>query len=370
MTTKHLGGLALLIACACGTAPGTNTDSLSAQLVLDPASNNTFAYLRSNVTGWDADAATAMERTTPGEYEKTFVVNQQWMVDNGLPLSITLTNQENGWGSTNESVTDPDAISTPNSTINQPASLVEGHSSFYFKVPAQGEYTISIDLDNLTYVVSDGSGPAVMPGDVNGDGSLTAVDFGWVGLYLAGNAPTGFIQAAADVNCDGQITKYDEIRLTWAVVGAVSVTTCPQTAAPPGDVNGDGDIDIVDALAVAQYVEGMDPSPFDVGSADADCDGVVSADDAARIAEVSQTGEALYCPLGDVDGDGDVNAVNNQLLELHLAGNTEEPFSPLGADTSCDGQVDELDLELLKMSQSLGARLTCGGSTRTRPRCG
>ena len=51
-----------------------------------------------------------------------------------------------------------------------------------------------------------------------------------------------------------------------------------------GDADGDGDVDIVDALQVARYDAGLGPSPFDEGSADADCDTDIDIIDALQIA--------------------------------------------------------------------------------------
>ena len=52
-----------------------------------------------------------------------------------------------------------------------------------------------------------------------------------------------------------------------------------------GDVNTDGQVNIVDALIVAQYYVGLDPSPFDADAADTNCDGSVNIVDALLIAQ-------------------------------------------------------------------------------------
>ena len=46
----------------------------------------------------------------------------------------------------------------------------------------------------------------------------------------------------------------------------------------------DGTVDIVDALLVAQYYVGLNPSPFNQDAADANCDGNVDIIDALLIA--------------------------------------------------------------------------------------
>ena len=62
-------------------------------------------------------------------------------------------------------------------------------------------------------------------------------------------------------------------------------TPAPTSAGNLGDVNNDGMIDIVDALLVAQYYVGLNPSNFDQSKADTNCDGNVDIVDALLIAQ-------------------------------------------------------------------------------------
>jgi hypothetical protein len=52
-----------------------------------------------------------------------------------------------------------------------------------------------------------------------------------------------------------------------------------------GDVNNNGVVDIVDALLVAQYYVGLNPSNFDQSKADANCNGTIDIVDALLIAQ-------------------------------------------------------------------------------------
>lgn len=52
-----------------------------------------------------------------------------------------------------------------------------------------------------------------------------------------------------------------------------------------GDVNDDGNVDIIDALLVAQFYVGLNPSPFNQNAADTNCDGSVDIIDALLIAQ-------------------------------------------------------------------------------------
>ncbi|MBN2440689.1 MAG: hypothetical protein JXJ04_05070, partial [Spirochaetales bacterium] len=72
----------------------------------------------------------------------------------------------------------------------------------------------------------------------------------------------------------------------------VTPTPVPTAAPTPtqtdplrGDVDGDGTIDIIDALVVAQYSVNLDPSPFIPGNADVDCNGNIDIVDALLIAQ-------------------------------------------------------------------------------------
>lgn len=65
----------------------------------------------------------------------------------------------------------------------------------------------------------------------------------------------------------------------------------------PGDVNGDGTVDIVDALLAAQYYVGLDPPNFNADAADVNCDGTVDIVDALIIAQfyVGLISQLDYC---------------------------------------------------------------------------
>jgi len=52
-----------------------------------------------------------------------------------------------------------------------------------------------------------------------------------------------------------------------------------------GDVNSDGSINIVDALLIAQYYVGLNPSDFDISAADTNCDSSVNIVDALLVAQ-------------------------------------------------------------------------------------
>ena len=69
-------------------------------------------------------------------------------------------------------------------------------------------------------------------------------------------------------------------------------------AAPCGDVNSDGSIDIVDALLIAQYYVGLNPSNFDSTAADVNGDGSIDIVDALLVAQL-YVGLLNEFPCGD-----------------------------------------------------------------------
>ncbi|MBN2441184.1 MAG: hypothetical protein JXJ04_07550 [Spirochaetales bacterium] len=71
-----------------------------------------------------------------------------------------------------------------------------------------------------------------------------------------------------------------------ALLSGTTPTAAPTTPGDPiGDVNGNGSIDIVDALLIAQYYVGLEPSPFIQGVADVNCSGDIDIIDALLVAQ-------------------------------------------------------------------------------------
>jgi hypothetical protein len=64
-----------------------------------------------------------------------------------------------------------------------------------------------------------------------------------------------------------------------------TATSTPAPTVDLGDANGDGAIDIVDALLIAQYYVGLDPAGFIPGNADTNCDGSIDIVDALLVAQ-------------------------------------------------------------------------------------
>ena len=146
-----------------------------------------------------------------------------------------------------------------------------------------------------------------------------------------------------------------------------SATTTEQVHEPVpdaavGDVDGNGEVTIVDAVRIQQYLAGIDPGPFDEALADVDRDGTVGIVDAVL---VQQTLAGLRSPgnatVGVVDTPATVSAgeplnvsaaVDNtggtgtiQIVEYRLAatesGLTENATERVGVvDLPADGSTD------------------------------
>jgi hypothetical protein len=73
-----------------------------------------------------------------------------------------------------------------------------------------------------------------------------------------------------------------------AATPAPTVPPAPTPTTPVsdlGDVNGDGTVDIVDALLTAQYFVGLNPANFNAANGDVNCDGSIDIVDALLIAQ-------------------------------------------------------------------------------------
>jgi len=66
---------------------------------------------------------------------------------------------------------------------------------------------------------------------------------------------------------------------------STSTTTTTSTQVNRGDVNQDNAINVVDALLIAQYYVGLNPSNFNSAYADTDCNGTITIVDALLIAQ-------------------------------------------------------------------------------------
>jgi hypothetical protein len=102
---------------------------------------------------------------------------------------------------------------------------------------------------------------------------------GAVGTFYEGAITTGYSTDAIDNAIQENIIA--------AGYGSGTGPASTPTIAPGslGDTNGDGSIDIVDALLIAQYYVDLNPSGFIPGNADTNCDGAIGILDALLVAQ-------------------------------------------------------------------------------------
>jgi hypothetical protein len=122
---------------------------------------------------------------------------------------------------------------------------------------------------------------------VNGSevGRNSSMTLGPADLGSMVNSYIGKSQFASDPYLNGSVDKF---YIYNRALSASEVTTLASTkpgASTKGDVNSSGAIDIVDALVVAQYYVGLNPSNFNSAVADVNCSGSIDIVDALLIAQ-------------------------------------------------------------------------------------
>ena len=125
---------------------------------------------------------------------------------------------------------------------------------------------------------------AVIPGkltvagfDVTGKGPgsrLHVLDIAWEGVADGTTTLDLYVDSIIDSN-------QNSLGIRQGIDGTIIVTSCLL----PGDVNGDGQVNIVDALLIAQDYVGLNPPNFDRDCADVDCNGIITILDALLIAQ-------------------------------------------------------------------------------------
>ncbi len=94
------------------------------------------------------------------------------------------------------------------------------------------------------------------------------------GQITVSASSNGLSSASASVQASG-----------GAVTPEPTAAPTPTPAVNRGDANGNGTVDIVDALLIAQYYVGLNPSGFVASNADANCSGTIDIVDALLVAQ-------------------------------------------------------------------------------------
>lgn len=163
-----------------------------------------------------------------------------------------------------------------------------------------------------------------------------------------------------DVNQDGQVTAEDANMVRDYVLGKYSLTKSQCVAA---DVNGDNEIDSLDYTILNKYIlKQSDSLPLGntkkVIYGDLDDNGVVDSNDSYLMNGIIQgkVSPNFYQTLvSDVNGDNKINSTDYELIEKRVMGgipyfDTEVENKILYGDVNGDGDITEADANLLRQN--------------------
>jgi hypothetical protein len=100
------------------------------------------------------------------------------------------------------------------------------------------------------------------------------------GTFYEGAIVSGYPSDATDNSIQDNI-----VAAGYGSSATPAPTAAPTPGGTPGDANGNGTIDIVDALLIAQYYVGLNPSGFVAENADVNCNGTIDIVDALLVAQ-------------------------------------------------------------------------------------
>jgi hypothetical protein len=133
--------------------------------------------------------------------------------------------------------------------------------------------------DGFVAAVNANSSGIIKISGFDTSGSGPGSDLHVITVHWAALSYTGDCTLDLEINDLGD-ENTDTIGSPRAIDGHVTITDVAL-----GDVNGDGAIDIIDALRIAQYYVGLDPADFNAGAADTNCNGSIDIVDALLVAQ-------------------------------------------------------------------------------------
>jgi len=149
-----------------------------------------------------------------------------------------------------------------------------GSGSVFFNPSVSGGFDpdgMTIDEKGNLYLTGRGGFRIVSPAGVQLDFIAIAEQ--------ASNIEFGGIQGTTlYITCKNKV---------YSIETTVHGARWQQTTIQKGDVNGDGTINIVDALMIAQYSIGIQPANFNTQAADVNCSGAIDIIDALMTAQFS-----------------------------------------------------------------------------------
>lgn len=153
-----------------GTAASAVTASCNSMGPGSPCPDSYF-YLMCNSTGFTPDATTQLRPVGAGQYQLTYSVTQDWMVNNDH-CRVVETNQLNGWGTQNQGYS-----LMPVSTLTVPSgSYLGADGSFLVTYPAMGAFTATVTWGNQPGIAIASAAPSTLWEPVlNPAGHITSI---------------------------------------------------------------------------------------------------------------------------------------------------------------------------------------------------
>ena len=137
-----------------------------------------------------------------------------------------------------------------------------------------------------------------------------------------GSCPNVCEAIAGDVNDDGQVNVSDQVALADFLFRGTRTEVCTLLA----DVNGDEDVDLSDFIYLHQFLWQGGPVPVDsLMAGDVNADGDVDISDLFSLTSWYRTGRQEICEAGaDVNGDCQIDITDVRRLGSYLYGNGRE----------------------------------------------
>jgi hypothetical protein len=196
-----------------------------------------------------------------------------------------------------------------------------------------------VALVNMLRVWAEAQGtqPLLLVGDVNNDQTVDPKDVGALVSKLKNQTNVG---QSGDINRDGRADLLDAITLSHLLN-----IDDPQKPLP--DINRDGQVNMADVEYLLAYIFSGGPAPADMVAADINGDGSVDISDAVAFIETLKAqGTLLYLP-GDANADGTVNKADITYLIDYIFNSGKAPSPLARADLNGDGRVDISDVVML-----------------------
>jgi len=155
MHNAKLFGAMVCVALSVGTGCSSQTEPLEmlGKAQDELLNSDQYLYLTCNATGWNPVEANRLRSTSdPAVFTLAYPVSQPWQVSSPDQCSFLLTNQLNGYGTSQTRYSD----SHPTTPVNVPAGdrLVTSSANFSVKYPAVGTYNLSVNWTQKTFTIS------------------------------------------------------------------------------------------------------------------------------------------------------------------------------------------------------------------------